>query len=67
MNSGWVFVSRKMFDENMEFMLVPAIANLGKKSKFERVFCVCSDVLYYSIRYALVRTAFWLGIHYGEF
>jgi hypothetical protein len=54
MNSGWIVVSQRLFDDGAESMLVPAVANFRKKTKIQRVFCACCDVVYYSIRYYVV-------------
>ena len=44
MNSGWVVVSQRLFDDGAESMLVPAVANFHKKTKIQRVFCACADI-----------------------
>ena len=59
METGWIVVSQRLFDDGTEAMLVPAIASFRKKTKMQRVICACADIVYYSIRYYVVfRGAF---------
>lgn len=60
--SGWVFVTKQLLGNENEAMLVPAIFNCTnrtkRKPKTERMLCIASDILYYTIRYVILKTAF---------
>ena len=56
--NGWIVVTKQLLDNGGETMLVPALYNCKRKTKLERVLCVASDLVYYTLRYALLKTAF---------
>ena len=58
--SGWVIVSKKLLDNQNEIMLVETIANIArrKRSKTEKILGVVTDVVYYSVKFAVLKTVF---------
>jgi hypothetical protein len=56
--NGWIIVTKQLLDNGGEAMLIPALYGCKRKTKLERVVCVTADVLYYTIRYVVLKTAF---------
>ena len=58
--SGWVIVSQQLLGNQNEMMLAPAIANIArrKRSKTEKILGVVTDVVYYTVKFAVLKTVF---------
>ena len=55
---SWVVVSKQLLQNGNELMIIPAVANLVPRSRFERFAYMVSDVVYYAARYAFVSYMF---------
>jgi hypothetical protein len=54
----WVFVTKQLLTDGNEAMLVPAMYSFRRKTKVQRIVCIATDLLYYTIRAAVLKTAF---------